>query len=177
MSQQLAERVVTAGAAHAAVIPVSELVFDAGLRAYCEANQCGTYNANYACPPCVGTAEEVIARAKGYEHALIFQTISTLEDSYDFEGMQVASEKHNELSERVFAWMREEQPGCLVLSAGGCTICPRCAKKDDKPCRFPGRAVSSLEAYCMNVSRIAAKCGMKYINGQNTVTYFSAVLF
>ena len=177
MTEQLARRVEAAGAAHAAVIPVSELVFDAGLRVYCEANQCGAYDSNYACPPCVGTAEEVIARAKGYENALIFQTISPLEDSYDFEGMQAAGEKHNELSERVFAGMRAEKPGCLVLSAGGCAICPRCARKDDKPCRFPEKAVSSLEAYCMNVSRIAAKCGMKYINGQNTVTYFSAVLF
>lgn len=29
----------------------------------------------------------------------------------------------------------------------------------------------------MAVSELAASCGMKYINGQNTVTYFGAVLF
>ncbi|MBM3710008.1 MAG: DUF2284 domain-containing protein, partial [Actinobacteria bacterium] len=35
----------------------------------------------------------------------------------------------------------------------------------------------SLEAYCMNVSTLAELCNMKYINGQNTVTYFGAFLF
>nr|WP_305142352.1 DUF2284 domain-containing protein [uncultured Acetatifactor sp.] len=44
------------------------------------------------------------------------------------------------------------------------------------PCRFPDMAISSLEAHGINVSRLAAECGMKYINGQNTVTYFGAVL-
>ena len=29
----------------------------------------------------------------------------------------------------------------------------------------------------MNVSRLAELAGMKYINGQDTVTYFGAVLF
>ncbi|MBM3708346.1 MAG: DUF2284 domain-containing protein, partial [Actinobacteria bacterium] len=37
--------------------------------------------------------------------------------------------------------------------------------------------ISSLEAYCMNVSTLAGLCNMKYINGQNTVTYFGAFLF
>jgi hypothetical protein len=35
----------------------------------------------------------------------------------------------------------------------------------------------SLEAYGVNVSALASAAGMKYINGQNTVTYFGAVLF
>ena len=29
----------------------------------------------------------------------------------------------------------------------------------------------------MNVSRLCGKCGMKYINGENTVTYFGMCLF
>ena len=56
-------------------------------------------------------------------------------------------------------------------------MCPVCAKREDKPCRFPGKALASLEAYCISVSDLAASCGMKYINGQNTVTYFGAVMF
>jgi hypothetical protein len=35
----------------------------------------------------------------------------------------------------------------------------------------------SLEAYGVNVSGLASVAGMKYINGQDTVTYFGAVLF
>ena len=37
-------------------------------------------------------------------------------------------------------------------------------------------AMSSLEAYGINVSVLAPQAGMKYINGINTVTYFGAVL-
>ena len=39
-----------------------------------------------------------------------------------------------------------------------------------------GQAIQ-LEAYGINVSRMAQTAGMKYINGTNTVTYFGAVLF
>ena len=65
----------------------------------------------------------------------------------------------------------------LFLCAGGCRICEVCAKKTGEPCRHPELAMPSLEAYGVNVSKLATAAGMKYINGQNTVTYFSGVLF
>ena len=37
--------------------------------------------------------------------------------------------------------------------------------------------MKSLEAYGIHVSKMAEAAGMKYINGQDTVTYFGAVLF
>ena len=43
----------------AAVIDVSQIVFDAGFRKYCEENLCGQYNVNYSCPPQCGTPEEM----------------------------------------------------------------------------------------------------------------------
>jgi predicted metal-binding protein len=64
-----------------------------------------------------------------------------------------------------------------MLGAGGCRVCPVCAKKTDEPCRHPELAMSSLETYGINVSKLAASAGMKYINGKDTVTYFGAVLF
>ena len=65
----------------------------------------------------------------------------------------------------------------LHLGAGGCGVCESCAKKTNEPCRFPEKAMPSLEAYGINVSELAKASGMNYINGQNTVTYFGAVLF
>jgi predicted metal-binding protein len=65
----------------------------------------------------------------------------------------------------------------LHLGAGGCGVCEVCAKRTGEPCRFPEKAMPSLEAYCINVSELARAAGMKYVNGQNTVTYFGAVLF
>ena len=65
----------------------------------------------------------------------------------------------------------------LHLGAGGCGVCEKCAKQTGEPCRFPTLALASLEAYGVNVSELAKTAGMKYINGQDTVTYFGAVLF
>ena len=177
MSNQFASLAVEMGAGKAYVLPVSEIPFDSGLRAFCEANLCGNYNRNYACPPSVGSAQELIERAKTYENALVFQTVSALEDSFDYEGMMEAAAKHNALTDKLYARIKQQYPSCLPLSAGGCSICERCAKISGEPCRFPGKAISSLEAYCVNVSTLAGLCDMKYINGVDTVTYFSAILY
>jgi predicted metal-binding protein len=165
------------GAYKAYIIDVDKIPFDKGLRKYCEANYCGAYGKNYACPPNVGSVDEVIAKAKLYKKALIFQTVGNLEDSYDIEGMEKAKVNHSKLAKKINAEVKSIYDDYLQLTAGGCDICPTCAITDDKPCRFPDKAISSLEAYCMNVSTLAGLCGMKYINGQNTVTYFGAYLF
>ena len=34
----------------------------------------------------------------------------------------------------------------MILSTGYCNICPRCSKKDDKPCRYPKNKLYSIES-------------------------------
>ncbi|MEG1427664.1 MAG: DUF2284 domain-containing protein, partial [Oscillospiraceae bacterium] len=63
----------------------------------------------------------------------------------------------------------------LYLGAGGCGLCDTCAIVTGEPCRFPENALASLESYGVSVSELATACGMRYINGANTVTYFGAV--
>ena len=119
----------------------------------------------------------MFAAFAGYQTALVYQIVDTLEDSYDFEGMMAAGERMNRLTAAVRRKFEElGLKNCLFLGAGGCRICPKCAKQEDKPCRYPDLAMSSLEAYGINVSVLAPQVGMKYINGVNTVTYFGAVL-
>ena len=173
----LVRAALDAGAFKAYVLPVGKIPFDPGLRAYCEANACGTYGKNYGCPPYVGTTDEVIARVKEYENILVFQTVGQLEDSFDFEGMTEAAARHKALVSELYESVKGELGRSMPLSAGGCPVCGKCAKLEEKPCRFPEKAISSLEAHCINVSTLAGKCGMKYINGANTVTYFGAILF
>lgn len=175
--EELVEAALEYGAFKAAVIDVEEIPFDETLRAYCEANYCGSYGRNYACPPHVGEAKELIEKAKSYSTALVFQTVTPIEDSFDIEGMEEAVKRHSETAASINRNLEAEGIEYLQLTAGGCNICPVCALAEQKPCRFPGKAISSLEAYCMNVSTLAPRCGMKYINGQNTVTYFGMFLF
>jgi len=161
------------GAHKAGVVKVADIPFDAALRKACEVNACGKYGMNHTCPPHVGEIENLVARAQGYETLYLFQTIGQLEDSYDFEGMMEASSVHKSITQAVADEL--PIPDCLVLSAGGCNLCERCAVLDDAPCRIPDRALASLESYGINVSKTAALAGMKYVNGVNTVTYFSGI--
>ena len=108
----------------------------------------------------------------------MYQLVGQLEDSYDFEGMMEAARRHGELSlalSKLFAGL--PFPRKLQLGAGGCHVCETCAKRTGEPCRHPDLALPSLETYGVDVSALAAASGMKYINGQNTVTYFGALLF
>ena len=178
LSRKLTEQVLSQGADRAAVLSVSEIELDAGFRSLCESNACGNYGRCWMCPPDAGDIEDLMKEIRTYDYALVYQTIGLLEDSYDIEGMAAAAEKHNSLSQRLKAlFVKDSFSRVLHLGAGGCHLCPVCAKVDNLPCRHPQDAISSLETYGINVSKLAAACGMKYINGQNTVTYFGAVFY
>jgi len=168
---------IEAGAYKAFVITTDKIPFDENLRTYCEANYCGSYGKNYACPPSVGDSKELIAKAKNYKKALVFQTVAKIEDSFDFEGMKEAAFNHSKVADVINKDIKKQYNNYLQLTAGECSTCQVCAQVENEPCRFPDEAISSLEAYCMNVSILAGLCQMKYINGVNTVTYFGAFLF
>ena len=61
---RLTEICIEAGASAARTFGAEIIPFDRALRSYCEANSCGCYGRNYACPPQCGTPEEMIERAK-----------------------------------------------------------------------------------------------------------------
>ena len=158
-----------------AQIPVTSIPFDPSLIKLCEMNTCGNYGKNYACPPYVGKTDELIEKARSYEKAIVFQKIYRLEDSFDIEGMNKGHEDFNALVDKIKESCEKHLDDYLVLVAGGCRKCSVCGVVDNVPCRFPDQVVASLESYGIFVSSLAEKCGMKYINGVNTVTYFGAV--
>ena len=129
-------------------------------------------------PPDAGDIDELIARLGEFDTCLLYQTVTEIEDSYDFEGMQEAGNRHSilgrTLAKRILPELGEKT---LHLGAGGCRFCARCAKRDDLPCRAPKEALSSMEAYGIDVYRTVSKTSLKYINGQDTVTYFGVILF
>lgn len=178
INQRLIDLALQLGATKASIVKVADITFSTDFRQLCEMNSCGLYGQCWMCPPDIGEIDQLMAQAQSFDWALVYQTIRPLEDSFDIEGMLDAGDRHNALvnnirqhsSELPFAKM-------LHLGSGGCSICRRCAKRDQQPCRFPDQAVSSLEAYGVAVYELANLSGMKYINGPNTVTYFGALLF
>lgn len=173
----LRQFILNAGAFRAGTVDVDAIPFEPDFRKMCESNACGMYGKSWMCPPDIGPVEDLIAQAQQFRRALVFQTVSDLEDSYDFEGMMAAGGRMNRLMAAVRQKLDElDIRRRLLLGAGGCRICQRCAKVSDQACRCPEQALSSLEAYGINVSALAPMAGMKYINGPDTVTFFGAVL-
>lgn len=165
------------GADKAAIIEVSDIIFRPEFREACIRNSCGKYGKCWMCPPDVGDIYDLIEEAKTYRYALVYQSIGQLEDSFDIEGMQEAAKAHKDLTLRLATQLESILDSPLKMGAGGCHICERCARLDDIPCLYPSKAIISMEAYGIAVSELAPLCGMKYINGANTVTYFGAFLF
>ena len=167
-----------AGAAKAAMIRQEDIVLSASFRDICASNTCGLYGKCWVCPPDAGDIETLMEKVRGYSQGLLYQTIGTLEDSFDFEGMEAAGLKHVRLSQRLGKALKELLvPGYLHLTCGGCRLCESCLKPEGLPCRFPDEAMPSVESYGIDVYNTVKGTGLKYINGTNTVTYFGMVFF
>lgn len=153
-----------------------DIRFDPSFRALCEENSCGYYGACWTCPPDAGTIDALMEKARGYERALVFQTVYPIEDAFDIDNMHEAGRRHNRLARK--ARRKAERSGldCLVLGAGACGGCQTCAKREGKPCRHPDRAILSLEACGIDAAWLGKLAGLPPSNGANTVSFLGAVL-
>ncbi len=172
------ERILELGATDVRILNMDQIVTDKQYRELCASNACGNYGKCYMCPPDIGEIDLLISDLRKYSKALVYQTVHPLEDSYDFEGMMDGGKAHIDLSQSI----EEEKEalfgkGALHLSCGGCRLCDNCEKRLGNPCRYPDRALTSLEAYGVDVSSTVIPLGMKYINGADTVTYFGMICY
>lgn len=173
--QQWMELALFAGARDACVMEAREIPFDEKFRSACEENLCGCYNRNWACPPHAGNINTLIERARAYDRALIYITVHDVSNSREEHGFEVALLEHDEIARRL-------QDGCppeslLHLSVGACTLCERCTAQDNKPCLYPERMLPSVSAYGVYVAAMSGKCGLRYYNGENTITLFGIVFY
>lgn len=177
--EELMQAALDCGAAKAVIIPQSQVVLSTEFRDICRSGGCGCYGRCWMCPPDIGDIEELMARVRDYPQGLLYQTIGTLEDSFDIEGMFEAGRAHAQVSQRLQdALSPLLKPGFTHLSCGGCRLCEEaCTKLTGEPCRHPDRALPSMEGYGVDVYNTTKDTPLKYINGQNTVTFFGLVLF
>ena len=176
--EKIVHAVVSAGVAKAVLITQDRIVLSEDFRRICETNQCGGYGRCWMCPPYIGEVSVLMEKVRSYPMAVLYQTIHEIEDSFDIEGMFEAGKHHAHISVNVEENVRQTgSVAYLHLSCGGCHICETCAKRFDEPCRYPGKALASLEGYGVDVYNTTKGTPLKYINGQNTVTYFGMVLF
>ncbi len=153
-----------------ALIPLKEV------RAMCEANRCGKYSASWSCPPACGTLEQAAAQLRKYTHCILVQSTIVLADAFDYEGIKQLEALHKKRFLNFYRQTRLLYPGSLPLSAGTCTVCHKCTYPT-KPCRYPQKRMSSMEAYGLWVSDVCDKAGLQYNYGEGTMTFTSCVLY
>ncbi len=145
------------------------------VRDACAANRCGQYNKTWACPPAFGDLEESRRILAKYKRGLLVQSVQTLEDDFDWEGIQELGKRHGENFGRLYQRLREVWPDLLALGAGGCKNCKECTYPDH-PCRFPDKMVYSMEGFGLFVTQVCRDCGIPYNHGRGTMTYSACFL-
>jgi len=173
--RDLVSEAVDFGFSHAGWLDVTTLMPRDEVRAMCAADRCGAYGRSWMCPPGCGTLDESREVMRRFRTGLIVQTTAELDDPFDYETMMAAN---NLQSQRVAGFrevLEDGYPGLVALGNGACTLCPTCAYPDE-PCRHPGRAISSMEAFGLVVSDVCASNDLPYYYGPGTITYTGCYL-
>lgn len=178
-SENLSRLALDLGADKIALINPQDINFSLDFKEMCAMNNCGMYDTNWMCPPAIGAIEDGIEKIKRFSNGMIIQTITQLEDSFDFEGMQEAAVRHDKVFRKIIEDIKKQYKNLKIfpLSVGGCTLCKRCTYLDRLPCIQPERALSSVEAYGIDVNNLLTSADLKYNNGASTVSYVGLILF
>lgn len=176
MNYEILERLAcAAGFERCAPLKVDTIVLHPEVREMCASRRCTRYGHSWSCPPHVGSLEACRARIARYREGILVQTVQEIEDSFDGEGMMKAERLHKERFYTLQDQIAALDPEHLAISAGSCTRCKECSCPD-APCRFPEKAVSSMEAYGMLVLEVCKVNGLNYYYGSNKIAYTSCFL-
>jgi len=178
-SRYMIEEYLELGATHAVAVSTGSIRIAREFRAPCEMNQCGHYDKNWTCPPGIGSLEECEKKVRRFSNGVLFQKVYRLEGSFDIEGMEKAHEDFFRLIRSIQDIIPEKikVSDHTILGAGACAVCAECSYLEGEECRFPDKAVSSVEAHGIDVKKLLEVNGLSYVNGANTVSYVGLLLF
>lgn len=169
------ELALSCGFTHAVPIAPEKLQPMEAVRDMCRADKCRAYGKNWTCPPACGTLDQCAGVLHSYRRGLLLQTVGALSKAIDTRGYAAAEQAHREAMAAFAREIRKAFPDALCLGAGGCRVCKECAYPD--PCRFPEKAISSMEAYGLFVTQVCRDHELPYHYGSGTITYCGCVLF
>lgn len=173
--QELLDLATAQGFDHVGTLQVSSLEFSPAVREMCAADRCHSYGRCWTCPPGCGTLEEIAEKASHYHRGILLQSTGLLEDDFDIDTMLHTEKCHKERFLALVEAVRRVCPQCLPMASGACGICRSCTYPE-APCRFPGLAIPSMEAYGLMVSQVCRDSGLPYYYGPRTITYTACIL-
>jgi len=153
------------------------LTFTDDVRFMCEQNSCGRYNRAWNCPPVCGSVKELEQVCKGFANGILINSVTIIEDSFDWEGMMEGGRGLCRLLIGIKEFAEDlGMTDYRIFGGGGCYGCGDCSYPET-PCHHPDMLFTPIEACGINVMQLAKDAGFKYINGQNTVTFFGMILY
>jgi predicted metal-binding protein len=176
---ELVQVALESSATDAAVLDTASIQFHEDFRKACEKNFCRRYDTSWMGPPAIGSITELIQKAACYRQGMLFQTVHAVASNFDMKGMMAAAKVHEKVFRTLLARIRREFPDeeILPLNAGCCGLCEKCGYLTQEPCRHPDLAVSSVEAYGINVIALQKSAGLPHYIGKESVIYVGLVLF
>ena len=162
------------GFTHAVPLDPTTISLRQEVRDMCK-NGCQQYARRWSCPPGCGSLNELREMICHYKKGILVQTVTELEDEFDWDGMIKAQNRHQEHFHLFLEKLCAFNPEFLPLGTGCCMICKTCSYPD-APCRFPQKRISSMEACGMVVSEVCRQNRLKYYYGPNTIAYVACVL-
>ena len=157
-------------------IDPKQLEFSQRIRYICSA-ECPMYGRTWACPPGTGEVEQCQQKCLAYKNCLLIGTITEVNDIADIKEALATRPPHEEITNLVREYMREQGVEPYVLSTEACALCDRCAYLDGKPCRYPERMHPCIESHGINVIPTLESLGLEFQYGGNIVTWYSLLFF
>lgn len=172
--KELEKLALDSGFTHAVPLDTTTISLKQEVRDMCK-NGCQQYARRWSCPPGCGSLNELREMICHYKKGILVQTVTELEDEFDWDGMMKAQNRHQEHFHLFLEKLCAFNPEFLPLGTGCCMICKTCSYPD-APCRFPQKRISSMEACGMVVSEVCRQNRLKYYYGPNTIAYVACVL-
>lgn len=122
----------------------------------CSKNLCGNYDANWSCPPNVGSKDEVLSRYGRFQRCALVpvEIVGSGEQSY-----READGRLHEICLALLRAMNSAKIEALALAGGPCRTCAECAYPE--PCRRPEEKIPSASGYGVPILDYVESMGLK----------------
>ena len=97
-----------------------------------------------------------------YKNCLMIATVTEVPDIADITQTLATRTDHENITNQVGGFFREQGVEPYILSTESCAICPRCA---------------IVESQGINIIPTLERCGIEFQYGDNVVTWISLLLF
>ncbi|HAJ39135.1 MAG: DUF2284 domain-containing protein [Hominisplanchenecus sp.] len=151
-----------------------DILFSDKVRYICE-KECPRYGKSWSCPPAVGEVADCKKHCISYQYALVFTTLSEVEDIDDMEETLATRPEHEEVVHAICQELEQLSEAYFALSSESCAICSQCAYPES--CRHPEHMIPCIESQGILVTDAAEKCGIEYFYDRHTVTWYGIIFF